>query len=760
LPAAAAIGWSGYRLFESRTSLTLAAGLAAGFVYAWIHALLALEARLPGCVDEDYRQVRVVLVSRPSFTTVASDHQQSAKFQARLLDPLVNPDCRVAAGAVIQLSWFDPPVIMQGDVWQLNVRLRQPWSYQNPGGFDYERWLFGKRLNGSGYVREGALLQRSGPARTGQTFAGFLDANAVRHEGIILALTRGDAGGISNDQWSRFRATGTVHLMVVSGLHVGLVVGTGFLLFRWLLRGLPMLVSYERLAGGLALLAAAGFVLATGSGVPALRAWLMAALLMASIMTGRRVSRLSVFVICMALVLLLDPLVVHQAGFYLSFGAVAVLLSFFSVRRSRANWLMQLLTTQAVLFAFLTPALALGQASVAGLGNLSNLAAVPVLGVALPPLLAASLCWWWWPEAAIYLLAGTGLLLDGLMALIEGAASFSQINAGSGAWLLSLLALAAASLLIARVPLIWWPMLVLSWLAWLIPSSSRPPTGEFSVTALDVGQGSAIIVETAKYRLLFDTGPSFLSGFELGAAVVVPSLLRTGNDRIDVLVLSHQDLDHTGGLLSVLDDLEVARGFSSFGQPELAASVPRQHSSPFDPVRFDRCRAGVRWQWDDVQFEFLNDPDSPVGNDNDRSCVLRISARRTSALLSGDISRRIERRLSRSRQLGADLVMAPHHGSNSSSSSGWIAANRPDWVLISAPRRSRYRHPHPQVVQRYLQAGVRVAVTGYQGALVWRSWRTDDLGTHRSLNGPYWINPPVQAPARVRRADGSSGVTD
>jgi len=169
------IGWFGYRRLESRICLTLTAGLAAGFAYGWMHALLAMEARLPGCVDADYHQTRLVLVSRPALTTVASDHRQSAKFHARLLDPLVNPDCPVAAGAVIALSWFDPPVIQQGDVWLLSVRLRQPWSYQNPGGFDYERWLFGKRLNGSGYVREGSLLQRSGPLRTGQTFAGFLD---------------------------------------------------------------------------------------------------------------------------------------------------------------------------------------------------------------------------------------------------------------------------------------------------------------------------------------------------------------------------------------------------------------------------------------------------------------------------------------------------------------------------------------------------------------------------------------------------------
>jgi competence protein ComEC len=751
-------GWAGYRFGRSRINLALAVGVGAGFVYAWMHAWIALEARLPACVDVDYHQVRIELVSKPIYTTRASDHRQSVKFQGRLLDSLASPGCRAAPGARLQLSWFDPPRLQRGDIWRVNARLRQPWSYQNPGGFDYERWLFAQRLSGTGYVRKGLLLQRHQLVREEQTFAGFLGANAVQHAGLMLALTRGDAGAISGDQWEAFRATGTVHLMVVSGLHVGLVVGVSFLIFRVLLRGVPVLVSYERLAGGLALLAAAGFVFATGTGVPALRAWLMAALLMVSIMAGRRVSRFAVFVICMALVLLLDPLVVHQVGFYLSFGAVAVLMGFFTLHQLRGGWPVQLLVTQSVLFGFLTPALALQQASVAGVGSLSNLVAVPLLGLLLPLLLAASLCWWWWPAAALQLLAGAGVLLDALMVLIELAASLPPVPSGSGTWLLSGLSFAAALLLSTRTPRVWWPVLLLAWLSWLVPQRAAPPLGEFSVAALDVGQGSAIVVETANHRLLFDTGPGYPSGFDLGASVVVPSLLRTGTNRIDALVLSHQDLDHTGGYRSVLAAIVVDRVFASFPLPDFASNVPLKQPAPSNPASFKRCQTGVSWQWDEVHFEFLNDPASSPGNDNDRSCVLRIAARHSTALLSGDISRRVERRLSRAWQLRADLVMAPHHGSNSSSSPVWIAAAQPDWVLFSAPRRSRYGHPHPAVIQRHQEAGARVAVTGYQGAIVWRSWRKKELRVRRRIDGPYWINPPVRVPARGRQGGGSSGA--
>jgi competence protein ComEC len=247
------------------------------------------------------------------------------------------------------------------------------------------------------------------------------------------------------------------------------------------------------------------------------------------------------------------------------------------------------------------------------------------------------------------------------------------------------------------------------------------PAGEFRVMALDVGQGSSIVVDTSNHRLLFDAGPRYPSGFDLGAAVVVPSIGATGARRLDVMVLSHSDLDHRGGAQSVLDALAPARVFESVPGPAA-----------------ERCTAGISWRWDGVTFSFLSPSAAiPWANDNDGSCVLEIGNARERVLLPGDISAAVERRLLREAN-PVRLLFAPHHGSNTSSSNAFVRILHPDVVFVSAGKANRYGHPHGAVMRRYRAIDATVQITGEAGALVWESHRPREVQSYRFDRGAYW----------------------
>jgi competence protein ComEC len=261
------------------------------------------------------------------------------------------------------------------------------------------------------------------------------------------------------------------------------------------------------------------------------------------------------------------------------------------------------------------------------------------------------------------------------------------------------------------------------WWVLLLPDGRTPRLpGEFRVTALDVGQGSAILVDTRRHRLIFDSGPRYPSGFDLGDAVVVPSYQRDRNQALSALVLSHDDLDHTGGAGAVIRQLNPERVWTSFPMSD-ESSGPARRS----------CTSLSSWYWDEVKFEFLHPTPGWQGSDNDRSCVLLISNGERSALLAGDISRRVEARL---KKRPFDLVMAPHHGSRTSSSPGFVHGFTPKVVFVSTDRRSRYGHPHPEVLRRY--AGTDLYVTGRQGALRWSSRSPGRVIGWRRDRGAYW----------------------
>jgi competence protein ComEC len=245
----------------------------------------------------------------------------------------------------------------------------------------------------------------------------------------------------------------------------------------------------------------------------------------------------------------------------------------------------------------------------------------------------------------------------------------------------------------------------------------RPSPGELWLTILDVGQGLAVVVRTQGHALLYDTGPAFSEQVSAGERIVVPYLRASGLRRLDGLIVSHDDLDHSGGALAVLQAMPVQW---------LSSPLSDVHPISEAAAHKRRCSAGERWEWDGVAFEMLH-PDAESYNDfglkdNDRGCVLRIVSPYGAVLLPADIERRSEIGLLRNSpgRLSADVLIAPHHGSRTSSAPEFVRAVAPRLVVFSVGYRNRFGHPHPAVVRRYREQGSERVRTDLAGAVLIR----------------------------------------
>ena len=638
----------------------------------------------------------------------------------------------------------EPPTLLPGQRWELVARLQRPHGLANPQGFDLELWLWEQGLQATGSVREGrgrpAPRQLPGQvwlpvAQARQAVRAAIQAAVpdARAAGLLAALVVGDQAAIDSDDWEVFRLTGVAHLVSISGLHVtmfallaSVCVGRGWralarfwpgLLWRW---PAPTAAAI----GGLAL--AFAYALFAGWGVPAQRTVLMLACLTWLRLNGARWPWPVLLLAVMVVVLLLDPWALLQPGFWLSFVAVGVLLASSWLGQAESSglrsWFVELLRTQAIVSVALAPLtlLCFGQMSIVGL--LANLAAVPWVTGLVTPLAMLGLLW-----APLWRLAAWAaeLMTAGLQGLAR--LPWAAFERPELPFALALLALAGAVLLVLRLPwtqrawglLLCWPLL-----AWTPP---RPLPGEFELLAPDIGQGSAVLVRTARHSLVHDTGPGQGSG-SAAQRVLLP-LLRAGGDRLDLLVASHDDLDHAGGLSELLRQHPRAELWASYDTRRATGRAAR------------RCEAGQRWSWDGVDFEWLHPRAEDDGlSDNARSCVLRVtSAGGRVALLTGDITANEESRLLQDRpDLRADLLLAAHHGSATSSGEAWLDALRPRWVVIQSGHQNRFGHPAPAVLQRLRERGIAWSNSPSCGAASWRSDAPEALRCQRQARPRYW----------------------
>ena len=684
------------------------------------------------------------------------------------------------AGAPVQLpAWIDlgwyhgvlqeapdlaqlqrqPQRLRAGERWQMAVRLKAPHGARNPHGFDYELWLWEQGVQATGYVRAG---QRDVPPRrieatwrhpveqARQTVRDAIfdtlapditDALRVRLAGVVAALVTGDQRAIDRADWDVFRATGVAHLMSISGLHITLFAWLAAAVVQALWRRsqrlcLALPAPSAALIGGVLL--AALYALFSGWGVPAQRTVLMLATVSLLRLGGRRWPWPQVWLLACAVVVVPDPWALQQPGFWLSFVAVAVLFATDTVavgarRTSVRGRFLSLLREQWVVTLALTPLglLLFGQVSLVGL--LANVLAIPWVTLVVTPLAFAGVVWAPLWQAAAWGVQGLAWVLQWLAAW-----PWAQVWVPAAPLWAGMAGVAGGVLLALRLP---WQVRALG-LPLLLPvllwQDARPVPGRFELLAADVGQGNAVLVRTATHTLLYDAGPRYSRVSDAGARVLVP-LLRALGERVDVLMLSHRDSDHTGGAFAVLAQQPQARLTGSIaGDPTLQALGP---AAP--------CLAGQRWQWDGVDFELLHPlPDTmgkgPQGQrSNALSCVLRVvDAHGAAALLAGDIEAAQEQALvARGAALQADVLLVPHHGSKTSSSAPFLDAVQPRTALVQAAYRSRFGHPAPEVLQRLRERGIAVVESPRCGAATWASAQPDRVGCERQDRMRYWQHP-------------------
>lgn len=676
----------------------------------------------------------------------------------------------------LQLSWYGggegavgwargagSPGLRTGESWRFTVRLKSPHGNANPHGFDLERWLWARRIGATGYVRNGPsdpapekLAATSGyPLQAArQQVRDAINARVAdpRAAGVLAALLVGDQSAIERADWTLFRTTGVAHLMVISGLHVTLFAWMAMALVagiwprlgkHWPVLLLSVPTPVASAWGGLLL--ATAYALFSGWGLPAQRAVVMLGVVVALRLGARRWPWPMVWACALLAVLLIDPMAWLQPGFWLSFFAVGVLFASGrrlpgvplqaedevpSVARSRLHRLLfsflGMARTQAVVTVALAPLslLLFGQFSVASLA--ANLVAIPLVTQLVMPLvfLGAVFAPFW--DAAAWLVQALSVWL-GWLAQWPWAA----VQRPAAPLWMALAGVFGGLLLVLRLP---WSMrsagLLLLWPV-LLWSPPRPPMAAFELMAVDVGQGSAVLIRTANHSLLYDTGPRYSPEADAGERVVVP-LLRALGERLDSVVVSHVDSDHSGGVDAVQAAHPHARWLSSYDP---------------DPER--RCMAGQHWEWDGVRFEVLhphphhfNETGKGRLSTNDMSCVLLVTAGEQSAWLGGDITDRQEVRMALDRpDLRATIMLAPHHGSRSSSSPVLLNTLRPQWVIVQAGYRNRFNHPASLVLDRYRQRGIPWVTSANCGAAIWRSWQPAAVHCHRQAQRRFWHHP-------------------
>ncbi|MEM6999691.1 MAG: DNA internalization-related competence protein ComEC/Rec2 [Pseudomonadota bacterium] len=635
------------------------------------------------------------------------------------------PACGALAGVKLRLGWYVDAdagrMPAAGDVLQVEIKIRRPWGTLNPGGFNYRLWLLSQGFYATGYVRKVVWQEAPIPRRV---------APSLLYPELLRAIAIGDRSGISAEQWELFRASGTIHLMVVSGLHVGLFAGIWVTGFTLLGRALN-LVFVQLWPAHLGLLSGtvAAFVYAsyTGLAAPVIRASLMVGIACLAMLLLRRNTALKGLLCAAGAIALVQPNMLLQQGFWLSFTAVFCLLWWFAPRWRRASAVVCLLQIQWITWLGMTPWLGILVGAVPISTPLNNLLAVPLMTLCGIPaaMLGFLLDTLGWSANPALILADYAVHI-----LVQGLAQAPQADFG----FFDRLGAGIAFVLFIgwTVPVQWRQRcgLAVLWLGVLVRSKYEVLPGEFQVDVLDVGQGDAILVKTERHVLLVDTGPSFAGGFDSGAATVIPALRKMHIRNLDKILITHFDRDHFGGLASVQ-----AR------YPQAPVVSPRKG-----------CESGSAWHWDGVDFVLLRVPYARSRNAG--SCTLLIGNGKRQVYLPGDIDSQSELQLLKYLPQWIDLTLAPHHGSSSSSHVAFVQRLAPRWVVVSAGYANRYGHPHSDVISRYEGVDSQILLTAEHGAIRWRS-RDNSVAVMRAkILGVAWpwrnqIPPITRSPERV-----------
>ena len=642
----------------------------------------------------------------------------------------------------VLLSWYYPPedlLINSGEYWQMTVKLKPATGLSNPGGFNYEQWLVQQGIGATGYVRQQPIPFKQRHAQTfqidnfRQLLAQKIDDKLTSspYIGLAQALTTGIQQQIPQTQWQQLSQTGTQHLLAISGLHIGLAAWLGYLLLGFIGSRFSSLLiyfpkPYISVIGGT--LCAIAYAALAGFSLPTQRALLMVVIFMLSMLSSKPIAPPQRLAFAALVIAIMDPFALLSASFYLSFIAVAIILTVMSTHLPKQRW--QWLFIHFAIALGLSPILLLFFQETPLISPLANLVAVPFISLIVVPLLAL---------ACLSLLFST-LVSDGLFQIVDlcfhlfittlsffTSLPIPTLSVNLTLTLLICLSLGCYLLLLPRTLPHKWLSLICFLPLLMRPTHQEIADGEMTLTLLDVGQGLSAIIDTAHHRLIFDTGAQFSPRFNIGEAVILPFLRASNRPHIDTIVISHSDNDHIGGLTPLLKETT----------PDLILTSDTSAITNSQP-----CYAGHSWRWDNVNFSFLHPTANDSGNKNHRSCVLRITTASHSLLLTGDIDKRAEQQIIRRypKQLASTVLVAPHHGSSSSSSQAFIEAVSPDYVLFAAGYQNRYGFPHNAVVQRYQRQGTTMYSTGIEGAItvLFSQQKALQIYRHRQQSAKFW----------------------
>ncbi|VVP97358.1 ComE operon protein 3 [Pseudomonas fluorescens] len=694
-----------------------------GLSWACVNAQWALDDRLPPALDGETRWVegRVTGLPRHDDGVVRFELTDIQSRRTRLPRQM-------------RLAWYGGPPVNSGERWRLAVKLKRPVGLLNPQAFDYQAWLLAQRIGATGTIKQG---ERLAPARWAWRDAirqRLLAVDAQGRNGALTALVLGDGAGLSREDWQVLQDTGTVHLLVISGQHIGLLAGVVYLLIAGLARfGLwPNRLPWLPWACGLAFAAALGYGMLAGFEVPVRRACLMIAMVLLWRLRFRHLGAWWPLLLALNGILLLEPLASLQPGFWLSFAAVAVLILTFGGRLGPWRWWQTWTRAQWLIAIGLCPLLLTLGLPISLSGPLANLFAVPWISlVVLPPALLGTLLL---PvpyvgEKLLWLAGGLIEWWFRALGVVSGQVP-AWVPAAVPLWAWIIGAIGAFLLLLPRgLPMrpLGWPMLL------MLVFSPRPllQEGRAEVWQLDVGQGLAILVRTRHHTLLYDAGPRF-GELDQGERVVLPALRKLGVKGLDMMLISHAHADHAGGAPAVARGLPVKQVVS--GEP---SDLPAQ-------LQAGSCESGRQWTWDEVDFQLWHWP--LAGDSNQNSCVLLIEANGERLLLSGDIDAAAERALLDSPlAVPTDWLQAPHHGSRSSSSNALLDVLQPKGALISRGQGNSFGHPHAMVIARYQKRGMAIYDSVEQGAIRLQLGRFESPWSMRQERR-FWRDPLPSSP--------------
>jgi len=738
-----------------------------GFLWSLFYAHMLLASQLKPSLEG------IDLLISGTVSSIPHKNAHRTRFRFSVSTLLIDSTSKSFVGKIpktLLLNWYkEAPRLRFGDPLRLRVRLKRAHGYMNPGGFDYESWIFRQRIDSVGYVKARLrLLPNRLPDNPSlNTFIGKARQNILEaqtkslenqpFQGILTALAIGDRHGITDSQWQILTNTGTNHLMAISGLHIGLVSGLIFFLVRRLWGFFPYLVhqlAAPQAAAICSIISAVAYAALAGFSVPTQRALIMVSIIMLGLLLKRRVTASQTLLSALMFVLVFDPLAVLSAGFWLSFTAVGTIMYAMNHRVSDRGLWTTFGKVQVVALIGLAPLLAVFFQKISLISPIANSIAVPwVSMVTIPLTLLGSILVIPLPVLGDLLLMVAHYSLEFLWPLLAWLADLQLSTLSLTApslWGLGLAWVAVICLLApSGLPSKWLGLIFFIPLLSTSGTVKSPHEGSAIFTMLDVGQGLSTVIQTSKHVLVYDTGPKYSSNFDTGKAVVLPYLQASGIDKINTLIISHGDNDHIGGADSLVEKIAI---------DHILTSVPNK----IDAQNVSDCTINTQWVWDGVRFTILH-PNLPAqllsgakgrqkptlnwrSNSNNMSCVLRVETLSGKVLITGDIEHDVEKFLVAQSKRGlidirADVLVVPHHGSKTSSESSFIDAVKPKFALFAVGYRNRYGFPKRDIVERYLQRDIELFDTSQYGAITFTLGETTEVGLpdlYRHSVRRYW----------------------